>query len=533
MRFENEHTFHKFVLSKSEDSFHDRYERALENVKSEFGKVYPLIISGKKIITKTTFALLSPIDTRITLGYFSRASSKDTLNAISSARDSFEIWRNYDYKKRIKICGAAADRLSRRKFEIAAWLSYENGKNRYEAIADVDEAIDFIRYYCASMETNSGFSTATKSAYNTEKSKSVMKPYGVWAVIAPFNFPAAILVGMSIGAVISGNAVIIKPARATPITGYNFVQIMRDSGLPEGVLNFITGPGAEFGRDIVRNEHVAGIAFTGSMKVGHELLRRFNKVSPRPAITELGGKNPAIVTESADLKQAAYGISNAAFGYAGQKCSACSIAYVQKKIKRQFVNKFVDINKNLKVGNPLGRNTLVGPLISSDAYKNYQSYIRLASRDGRILMGGHVDRNDDLRYGFYVEPTLVAGLPEDHWLLTNELFVPVLCLIEYDKIEEAIKSCNKSKYGLTAGIYSKDKEEIEKFIEGIESGVIYVNRARSATTGAMVGCQSFVGWKISGTTGVGSGGPYYLTQFMREQSQTIEKTKVPSGDLST
>jgi 1-pyrroline-5-carboxylate dehydrogenase len=521
MRFENEQTFNKFVLSKKEDLFHDRYELALQIVKSEFGKVYPLIIGGKKIMTQTTFALHSPIDTRITLGYFSRAASKDTINAINAARDSFEIWRNYDYKRRIKICAAAAERLRRSKFEIAAWLSYENGKNRYEAMADVDEAIDFIRYYCASMETNRGFSTPMKSAHNGETSKSVMKSYGVWAVIAPFNFPAAILVGMSIGALITGNTVIIKPASTAPTSGYKFVEIMHDVGLPDGIINFITGPGTEFGRNISRNEHVAGIAFTGSVKAGHEILRRFNRIIVRPAITELGGKNPAIVTESADLEQAAYGITNAAFGYAGQKCSACSIAYVQKKIKRQFVEELVNRNNHLKVGNPLERNTFVGPLISMDAYKNYRTYVRLASRDGRILMGGRVCKNGELRHGFYVEPTIIEGLLEKHWLLANELFVPILCLIEYDNIKDAIRSCNRSKYGLTAGIYSKNKEEIEKFIEGIESGVIYVNRAGSATTGAMVGCQSFVGWKKSGTTGLGSGGPYYLTQFMHEQSQTI------------
>jgi len=521
VNFENEQTFHKFVLSKREDSFHVRYERAIQNVKREFGKEYPLIIGGKEIMTRTKIVHLSPIDTRITLGRFSRATSKNTSNAINEARDSFEIWRKYDYQKRTRICIAAAERLSRRKFEIAAWLSYENGKNRYEAMADVDEAIDFIRYYCVSMETNRGFIIPTKSANSIEITKSVMKPYGVWAVIAPFNFPAAILVGMSVGAVITGNTVILKPASTTPISGYKFVEIMRDAGLPDGVLNFITGPGAEFGRDIARNEDVAGIAFTGSLKAGHEILRRFNRVTPRPAITELGGKNPAIVTESADISEAAHGIFNAAFGYSGQKCSACSISYVHKNIKKQFLEELVEKSKALKVGNPLERNTFVGPLISSEALRKYQNYVKLASRDGRLLIGGRVHKSGDLSHGFYAEPTIIDGLPVGHWLLINELFVPILCLIEYDELEDAIRASNNSKYGLTAGIYSNSKEEIEKFVEEIESGVIYVNRARSATTGAMVGCQSFVGWKTSGTTGLGSGGPYYLTQFMHEQSQTI------------
>ena len=208
MPFENEHTFQKFVISKEEESFHDQYEQAIRDVKSEFGRQYPLIIGSKKIKTESTFTHLSPVDTRIALGYFPKSSPEDTRNAINAARDSFKVWCKYKYKKRIEICRAAGDVLSRRKFELAAWLSYENGKNRYEAIGDVDEAIDFIRYYCESMETNEGFSTLTRSAYNAETSRSVMKPYGVWGVIAPFNFPAAILIGMSTGALITGNTIV-------------------------------------------------------------------------------------------------------------------------------------------------------------------------------------------------------------------------------------------------------------------------------------------------------------------------------------
>lgn len=525
MAFENEHTFQKFVISKEEKSFHDQYEQAISDVKSEFGRQYPLIIGSKKIKTKSKFTHRSPVDSRIALGYFPRSSPEDTRNAIKAARNSFKVWRKYDYKKRIEICGAAGDILSRRKFELAAWLSYENGKNRYEAMGDVDEAIDFIRYYCETMEANEGFSILTMSAYKTETSRSVMKPYGVWAVIAPFNFPAAILIGMSTGALITGNTIVLKPASDAPVIAYKFAQVMEDAGLPNGVLNLITGPGAQLGQEIARNEHVAGVVFTGSLKAGYEIFRRFNRAKPRPIIAELGGKNPAIVTESADLDQAVQGICNAAFGYSGQKCSACSTVYVQRIIKREFVEKLVKKAKNLRVGNPLEPGTFVGPLINIDAYRNYQRYMMLASRDGKLLVGDRINKSGDLKYGLYVEPTIVDGLPEGHRLLTDELFLPILCLVEYESLEEVLRSCNSSKYGLTAGIYTRKKEEVEKFIESIESGVVYVNRALSATTGAMVGCQSFVGWKRSGTTGIGAGGPYYLTQFMQEQSQTLANTK--------
>ena len=191
MAFENEHTFQKFVISKEEESFHEQYEQAIRDVKSEFGRQYPIIIGSKKIKTKSKFTHLSPLDSRIALGYFPRSRPEDTRNAIKAVRNSFKVWSKYDYKKRIEICRVAGDILSRRKFELAAWLSYENGKNRYEAMGDIDEAIDFIRYYCENMEVNGGFSTLTKSAYKTETSRSVMKPFGVWAVIAPFNFPGS------------------------------------------------------------------------------------------------------------------------------------------------------------------------------------------------------------------------------------------------------------------------------------------------------------------------------------------------------
>ncbi len=521
MTFENEHTFQKFVLSKEEEFFHEQYEHAIRDVKTEFGRQYALIIGSKKIKTNSNFTHISPLDSRITLGYFPKSRLEDTRDAIKAARSSFKIWSKYDYKKRIEICRATGDMLSRRKFELAAWLSYENGKNRYEAIGDIDEAIDFIRYYCKNMEVNEGFSTLTNSAYKTETSRSVMKPYGVWAVIAPFNFPAAIMIGMSTGALVTGNTIVLKPASNAPIIAYKFAKVMQDAGLPSGALNLITGPGAQFGQEIARNQDVAGVVFTGSLKAGYEIFKRFNRVKPRPIITELGGKNPAIVTESADLDQAVQGICNAAFGYSGQKCSACSKVYVHRIIKMEFIEKLVKKIKSLRLGNPLQVSTFVGPLINLTAYRNYQRYMKLASRDGKVLVGNCINKTDDLKYGFYVEPTIVDGLPEGHKLLTEELFLPILCLVEYGSFENALSSCNTSKYGLTAGIYTRKKEEIEIFFERLETGVLYANRAVSATTGAMVGCQSFVGWKRSGTTGIGAGGPYYLTQFMQEQSQTI------------
>jgi len=509
------------MTGKAEGQFHDRYESALEHARSEFGGKYAMVIGGREVRTAQTAAHKSPLDTRIVLGLLPVGSATHVRQAIAAAKKAFESWGKTGWQERVKICRAAADIMSQRKFELAAWISYENGKNRYEAIGDVDEAIDFMRYYSEEVEKNNGFETAMKSAQPNEKSKSVMKPYGVWGVIAPFNFPAAILVGMSTGAIITGNTVVVKPSSNTPIVACKFAEILKDAGLPDGIFNLVIGPGSKIGGEIVRSKDISGIVFTGSRDVGYNMAKEFSAARPRPLIAELGGKNPAIVTETADISKAADGVLKAAFGYSGQKCSALSRVYVHRKVKDEFLKRLVEKTKSLPVGNPLDQNTFVGPLANEDAYRKYQKYMKVAAKEGRVLTGGSVKKEGELRHGYYVEPTIVAGLPKKHRLFKEEMFVPILCVADYEKFDDAIKLANDADYGLTAGIFSGDSEEVRKFLDSIEAGVVYVNRQASATTGAMVGCQPFGGWKDSGTTGRGTGGPHYLTQFMREQSQTI------------
>lgn len=519
--FENEHTVRSFMVEKAEGQFHDRYERALEQARSEFGKKYSMIIGGREVRTPATSVQTSPIDTRLVLGHLPIGSASHVKKAVAAAKKAFKSWGGTSYKERVRVCRSAAGILSQRKFELAAWISYENGKNRYEAIADVDEAIDFLRYYAEEMEKNNGFEAATKIAQPGEKSRIVMKPRGVWGVIAPFNFPAAILVGMSAGAIITGNTVVVKPSSNTPIIACKFSEIFKQAGLPEGVFNLVIGPGGKVGAELAVHKDVSGLVFTGSREVAYGMAQVFSKEKPRPLIAELGGKNPAIVTETADIGKAVDGVLKAAFGYSGQKCSACSRVYVQKKVKDKFLKKLVEKTKSLPVGNPLDQNTFVGPLANEDAYKKYQQYVRIADRDGKILAGGSARKDGELKHGYYVQPTVVADLPKKHRLFKEEMFVPILCVADYEKFDDAIRLANDSDYGLTAGIFSGSKEEIKEFLDCIEAGVVYVNRQASATTGAMVGCQPFGGWKDSGTTGRGSGGPHYLSQFMREQSQTV------------
>lgn len=521
MGFQNENTFQKFVNNGNERLFHKKYGQAIRSIKSEFGNNYPLIIDGKKVTSNKGISHVSPIDRQLVLGYVQQGSPLEIRRAIKAAAQAFDIWGTTDYKSRIRIIRKVVDIMRKRKFELAAWLSFENGKNRYEAIADVDEAIDFINYYIDEMISNRGFVAPNKAFAGNEKNTSVMKPYGVWAIIAPFNFPAAILVGMTIAALITGNTVIIKPASDTPIIGYKVADTLVDAGLPAGVVNFVTGPGGEIGRLMVESKDIAGIVFTGSREVGYELVRRSSEVKPRPVIAELGGKNAAIVTQTADIDKAVEGVVKAAFSYSAQKCSACSRVYVQRNIKPEFTSKLIKKTKELVIGNPVKAGTSVGPLINESSFKKFEKYSKLAAKDGRILLGGSLKRDDSLKRGFYAEPTIVDKLPKDHILFKHELFVPILCVSEYDRFDEALALCNRTEYGLTAGIYTKRKDEIEKFLKEIEAGVVYVNRKAGATTGAMVGRQSFGGWKDSGTTGKGTGGRYYLTQFMREQSQTI------------
>lgn len=293
MVFKNEDTFQTFLDLNQENRFHSLYEKAVNLVSSEFGKTYPVIIDGKKIYTSETMIRTSPTDRRIILGYIHKGNSTHAKKAIQAANNAFEKWSIIDYKKRVKLFRKIGVIMKRRKFELSAWLTFENGKNRYESIADIDEAIDFIRYYSDEMEKNKGFITRKLGSSN-EQNTSTMKPYGVWAVIAPFNFPAAILVGMSVGALITGNTVIIKPASDTPIIGYKIVEIMLEAGIPNGVINLVPGSGAEIGKTIIESKEVAGIVFTGSREIGYRLMSESTKTKPRPVIAELGGKNATI-----------------------------------------------------------------------------------------------------------------------------------------------------------------------------------------------------------------------------------------------
>ncbi|HET9540225.1 MAG TPA: aldehyde dehydrogenase family protein, partial [Candidatus Limnocylindria bacterium] len=424
--------------------------------------------------------------------------------------------------QRLEILRNAADLISERQFEYAALMAFEVGKNRLEALGDVEETADLLRYYSDEMERNGGFVQPMGSLSPTEHTRSVLKPHGVWGVISPFNFPMALAGGPAAGALIAGNTVVLKPSSDAPLMGYKFGEVLHEAGVPAGVFNFVTGPGETVGAELQESPDIDGMVFTGSYEVGMKLYTGFTRDYPRPIITEMGGKNPAIITASADLDEAAEGVMRSAFGYDGQKCSANSRVYVERSVARPFVEKLVERAREIKVGDPTQRENWMGPVINERSLAKFTTAVDEAKRDGgTIEAGGEVLAEPGTERGYFPTPTVVTGLPLSHRLFRDELFVPFLVVGEVDSLDQALAEANDTPYGLTAGIFSQDDDEIRRFLDTIQAGVVYVNRRAGATTGAWPGIQSFGGWKGSGSSGKSGLGPYYVQQFLREQSQTV------------
>lgn len=536
--FSNESTYKKFLEQGDEQRFDSLFEGAIEKAKREvFGRKFPICINGEEVFCEKEINEYSPID-HMPIGMFQSGTRDNAKDAVEAAGNAFTEWSRTDYRERIRIMRKAAEVFRRHKFLVSAIMSVENGKTRYESVGEVDEAIDFLDYYSYEMEKNKGYSAKRKTEESkakvsagfqgapggSEQIYNLMKPYGVFGVIAPFNFPISISTGMSAAALITGNTVVFKPSSTdnmTMLTGFYTYKIFEEAGIPKGAFNYVTGPGSEVGDELVSNPEVKGIAFTGSKKTGMSMMAKAYGIGlHKTFVVELGGKDPVIVSKSADLDVAAEGIISSAFGYSGQKCSACSRVYVQESIKEEFISKLSERTRNLKIGNPLLKANYVGPLISPKPLEKFKAAVSEAEAHGRIVHGGKIA--DTGIEGIYVEPT-IAEIDHSNRLFHEELFLPFLVVDSYKDFAEALAKANDTEYGLTAGLYSRNKAEISDFLNGIAAGVVYINRKIGATTGAMVGSQVFVGWKGSGTTGKGTGGRFYLQQFMQEQSQTVAK----------
>jgi 1-pyrroline-5-carboxylate dehydrogenase len=513
-------TYATMTADRMED-LHRELDAAIDRVKTTFGKSYPLMIGGKPVRASAEFDDRSPIDTRILLGKFQSASREQVRDAIAAARAAFPAWSARPWRERVSLLKKLAEGIRAKRFDLSALMGYEAGKNRLECVGDVEESADLVEYYCNQIEEHQGFQMKLGTLGPGEDNSSVMRPYGVWAVISPFNFPLALAAGPAGGALVAGNTIVLKPASATPLLAYELYEIAMNAGIPAGVFNFITGGGGTAGQELIDNTGIDGIVFTGSKDVGMHLIGdNATRAVPRPLIIEMGGKNPALVMKTADLDKASDGVMRSAFGAQGQKCSACSRVYVNKAVRDEFVRLLVEKTKKIKIGNPLDRDVYLGPVINEDAVKTYERAIAQAKQDGgTILTGGRRLTDGEFAHGYFVEPAIIDGLPTSHPLFSEELFVPITVVGDVLSLDEAIDLANKTEYGLTAGIFSEDDREIEEFFNRIQAGVTYANRRAGATTGAWPGINSFGGWKASGSTGRGTGGPYYVQQFMREQSR--------------
>jgi 1-pyrroline-5-carboxylate dehydrogenase len=501
---------------------HAGYEKALGELAGEPGRSFAMMIDGKEVSGKTEFEVRSPFDTRILLGRFPVAGPAQVRDAIAASKAGFPGWRDRDWRERAGIIRTAADRLGTGRFSLAALITYECGKTRAEALAEVGEAIAMLRYHAEVYEKAEGYVSAARPEHPGDTCRSVMRPYGAWPVISPFNFPLVLAAGMAGAALITGNTVVLKPTSFAPCSALKLYEAFTGAGVPADAIQFVTGPGEMFGEAVTAHPDVAGIAFTGSRAAGTWLSRTFaaRQRYQKPVVMEMGSKNPVIVTAHADLEKAVEGTARSAFGYGGQKCSAASRVYVHESVAEAFIAALRTRTEGLVTGDPRERETFTGPLISADAVRKFRDAVGMARKDGgRVVCGGTVPEGPGFSHGHWALPTIVTGLTRGHPLARTELFVPLLVVDTFSTMDEALAEANATDYGLTAGMYSEDEAELRTFFAEIQSGVTYANRRGGATTGAWPGTQAFCGWKASGSTGRGVGGSYYLLSYLREQAQ--------------
>ncbi|HEX7620525.1 MAG TPA: aldehyde dehydrogenase family protein [Anaerolineales bacterium] len=510
------------IFNPSEE-LHTQYDIALKKVKAGLGKEYAMIINNKDIFASEKFADISPVNKDWTLALMQKGNEKHALQALEAARKAFPGWSRTPWQERVRLLRKVAALIEERLFELSAALSLEVGKNRIESFGDVQESADLIKFSCDQMETNQGYTVEMGKdplvGYEATNF-SLLRPYGVWLVISPFNFPSALTGGPTGAALVSGNTVVIKPATDTAWYVRLLAECFRDAGLPEGVLNFVTGPGSTLGQALITCA-VDGATFTGSFDVGAKIYRDFSDCKwMRPIILEMGGKNAVIVSGHADLERAALGIVRSAFGLQGQKCSAASRVFVEAPVYDELTSRLKALTEKLIIGDPTDRSVYLGPVINEGSYKQFQDYCtEMTAGGGHFLTGGQVRTGGMYDKGWYCEPTLVIDLPLQHRLWKHEMFVPITTISKVSNLEEAMQHANEVNYGLTAGFYGSE-EESGWFFDHIESGVAYANRPQGATTGAWPGFQPFGGWKASGSSGKNSGGRYYLPLYMHEQIRT-------------
>ena len=503
------------------DAFHRHFDAALAKVRAAAGATYPNLIGGEPIASAAEpLDDRSPIDTSVLLGRFAAAGPAEVDLAVRKAREAQRAWARRSWQERVAIMHRAAELIRQRKYELAALMAIEVGKSRLEAMGDAEESADLIDYYCGQVEETDGFVRAMGRITPAERNTDVLRPYGVFVCIAPFNFPLALSTGMSSAALMAGNAVVYKPSEEAPWTGLRLAEVYRDAGLPAGLFNFLAGRRDAIGDALWQHAGVDGVVFTGSKAVGLRIHAGISARWIKPCLMELGGKNAAVVTPSADLDAAAEGVMRSAFSLQNQKCSATSRVYVDRAVAAPFLERLVEKTSAIRMGDPTERDVFFGPVINQASVDRFERAVAQARGEGTVVLGGERLRGGVFDKGHFVAPT-IARLPLGSSLYREELFVPFLAVGEVTGLDEAIAESNAAEYGLTAGIFSSDRGEVERFFDEVEAGVCYANKRSGATTGAWPGAQAFCGWKGSGSTGKGGCGPYYVAQFLREQNRTV------------
>ena len=508
------------TMSADDPVLHKAYEEGLAAATSRIGQSHPLLIDGEKRFTDGTFTERSPIDSDLVVGIYSQASDSDVDGAVTVARAYQPEWEATPWQERVAIIRRAAEIVEEETPTLAGFLTLEIGKNRLEALGDVSEASAFINYYCDRLEETGGLSTAMGQYGVGDTNHSVLRPWGVWAIISPFNFPLALVASPSSAALLTGNTVVLKPSNTGALGSLLLADIYTRAGLPAGALQVVTG-GDDAGDRLAHHDDVDGVTFTGSYDVGMYLYRTVASGRPKPVVCEMGGKNPAVVTATADLDLAAEGVMRAAFGLSGQKCSANSRVYVERPAFQEFLDILAEKTGEIRLGDPRDRQTFLGPVIDQEAVDRFSSAVdAVKDAGGEVLSGGEVVTDGDLARGHFVQPTVVTA-PQDAWIWEKELFVPFVAVTAVDSLEEGIDKANDTIFGLTAGVFAGTDEEVDLFFQRIQAGVVYANRRAGSTTGAWPDIQPFGGWKGSGTSGAGSGGPWYMRSYVREQARTL------------
>ena len=487
------------------------FQTSLAKVKAELGKEYPLIIGGEKVFTDNKAKSVNPANKNEVVGIVSQTNQALAEKAMQAALERFKTWQYVDPAARADYLFRAAALLRRRKFDFAVWQVYEVGKNWAEADGDVAEAIDFMEYYAREMIRLGEGKPLTP--YPGERNRIHYIPLGVGIIIPPWNFPLAIMAGMTTSAIVAGNTVLLKPASPAMTIAAKFVELMEEVGLPAGVLNYVPGPGSEIGDYLVSHPKTRFVSFTGSKEVGLHINELAAKTVPgqiwvKRVIAEMGGKDAIVVDASADLEEAASAIVASAFGFQGQKCSAGSRAIVHTEVYDQVLQKVIEKTKSLNMGSP-EENLAAGPVVDQGSYKKILEYIEIGKSEGRLVVGGGVGDES----GFFIQPTVFADVKEDARIMKEEIFGPVLAFSKADSFEHAMEIFNNTEYGLTGSLYTGDRSHYEYAEMHMHCGNLYFNRK---CTGAFVGVHPFGGFNMSGTDSK-TGGPDYLLLFTQSK----------------